>query len=424
MQSAGSLLSRQFGSLRVYNYRLYFFGQMISLVGTWMQTTGQAYLVLKLTGSAAALGTVTALQFLPITLFTLFGGVFADRWPKRRMLIITQTLALFQALALGLLVATDSVELWHVYVLAACLGTINALDAPVRQTFAVELVGREQLVNAVALNSSIFNVARIAGPGVAGLTIAYVGMASTFFINAGSFVFVIVAYLLMRPGEFHVSAKRLAKGNALSQVAEGIRYSVKTPSLLFLFIMLAAIGTFGFNFTVVIPLIAEFVLKVGPERFGLLTACMGAGSLGAALVLAATGRASMRTLVVAALAFSVLLGAIALSRSFALTAALLVLFGVSSLVFSTTINTTLQISVPDELRGRVMSIFFLLMAGSTPIGGALTGYMADHIGVPRTIGIDAAICAAGVIAALMYRASVGGARVREEPPALESLASR
>lgn len=424
MQSVQAVLNRQFGSLKIFNYRVYFFGQMVSLIGTWMQTTGQAWLVLKLTGSPAALGTVTALQFLPITLLTLFGGVFADRWPRRKLLMLLQSLSMLQALALGLLVVTDSVELWHVYVLAACLGTINAFDGPVRQSFAVELVGRDQLVNAVALNSSIFNLARIAGPGVAGLMIAYVGMSATFFMNAGSYIFVIAAYCFMRPAEFLGGTRKPPVGNVFAQIGAGVRYATRTPQLAFLFIMLAAIGTFGFNFTVVIPLVAEFVLKVGPEQFGLLTSCMGLGSLVAALSLAALGRASVRVLMVAAFAFAGLLAAVAASRSFELTAALLVLFGMSSLVFSTTINTTIQLNVPDELRGRVMSIFFLLMAGSTPIGGLLTGFMAEHIGVPRALAIEAALCAAGVTAALVYRMTVAGARSKEELPGMEQAATR
>ncbi|MEO6397918.1 MAG: MFS transporter, partial [Tepidiformaceae bacterium] len=225
MASIRPLMARQFSSLTIHNYRVYFFGQMISLVGTWMQTTGQAWLVLKITGSPFALGAVTTLQFLPITLFTLFGGVFADRLPKRRMLIITQAFAMAQAFILGILVVSGRVELWHIYVLALSLGTVNAFDGPVRQSFVVELVGREQLVNAVALNSSIFNVARIIGPAVAGLTIALFGLSLAFFFNAASFVAVLIAYTLMRPAEFAAVPKRQATGGVFSQVAEGIKYS-------------------------------------------------------------------------------------------------------------------------------------------------------------------------------------------------------
>lgn len=397
------LVARQFGSLRIYNYRVYFFGQLVSLVGTWMQTTGQAWLVLKLSGSPLALGTVTTLQFLPITLLTLFGGVFADRLPKRRLLIATQSAAMVQALVLGLLVVTGWVELWHVYLLALCLGVINAFDGPVRQSFVVELVGREQLVNAVALNSSIFNMARVLGPGVGGVAIAVVGLSTTFFLNAVSFLAVITSYLVMDAARFQEVPRRTASGNVLSQVAEGIRYSWRTPTVLFLFTLLAVIGTFGYNFTVVIPLVAEFVLKVGPGKFGLLTSAMGVGSLIAALALAAAGQASLRALLLAAAAFVVVFAAIAVSRWYFLTALLFVFLGAAAVMFSTTINTTLQLIVPDELRGRVMSIFFLLFAGSTPFGGYATGLFGEYIGVPQTLMIEAAICAAGIAVALGYR---------------------
>ena len=405
-----ALTARQFSSLKIYNYRVYFIGQLISLVGTWMQTTAQAWLVLKLTGSPLALGTVTTLQFLPITVFTLFGGAFADRWPKRRVLMITQTLAMTQALVLGLLVVTHTVQLWHVYALALMLGTINAFDGPVRQSFGVDLVGREQLVNAVALNSSLFNMARITGPAVAGVAIATVGMSTAFLANAASFLAVIGAYTIMRPSEFHTVPPKKATGNVLSQVREGLVYSWKTPQVLFLFILLAFLGTFGFNFTVLIPLVAEFVLKVGPKQFGFLTSAMGLGSLIAALTMAAAGRLSHRNLLFAALAFVGLFVAIAISKSYYVTAALLVSLGTVSVLFSTTVNTTLQITVPDELRGRVMSIFFLLFAGSTPLGGYLTGVMAEQVGVTDALLVMAGICGLGVGVAAAYRHVSGVSR--------------
>lgn len=396
-------MARQFSSLSIYNYRVYFFGQMISLVGTWMQTTAQAWLVLRITGSPFALGAVTTLQFLPITLFTLFGGVFADRLPKRKMLMVTQSVAMAQAFVLGTLVATDAVQLWHIYVLALTLGTVNAFDGPVRQSFVVELVGRDQLVNAVALNSSIFNVARIIGPAVAGILIALLGLPLAFFANAASFIAVLFAYVLMRPGEFAAVPKRNATGSVFAQVAEGFKYSWRTPTVLFVFILLAFLGTFGYNFTVIIPLVAEFVLKVGPGKFGLLTSAMGLGSLISALMLAALGQASPRVLLAAAVAFVVVFALVAASHWFWVTAALLVVLGVAAVAFSTTINTTLQLTVPDELRGRVMSIFFLLFAGSTPIGGWLTGTFAEIIGVRSTLSIEAGICAIGVAVAYSYR---------------------
>lgn len=398
-----ALVARQFSSLKIFNYRVYFFGQMVSLIGTWMQTTGQAWLVLKITGSPLALGTVTTLQFLPMTVFILFGGVVADRVPKRKLLITTQTLALIQAAILGLLVATGTVQLWHIYVLALMLGLINAFDNPVRQAFVMELVGKDQVVNAVALNSSIFNTARIIGPAVAGLAIGFAGLAPAFFINAASFVGVLVAYFAMHPEHFHAPRPAKRAGNVLVQVWQGLKYSWQTPSILYLFILLAFIGTFGYNFTVVIPLVAKFVLNVGPERFGLLTSSMGVGSLISALVIAGKGKLSNGLFLVSAIGFTLTLGAIAASSVFLVTCALLVVLGFASIAFSTTINTSIQLQVPDELRGRVISIYMLLFAGSTPIGGWLTGTLSQAVGVPETLAIEAGLCGFGLVLGLAYR---------------------
>ncbi|WBL37211.1 MFS transporter [Tepidiforma flava] len=406
-RSLRAILARQFASLAVYNYRLYFAGQLISLVGTWMQTTAQAWLVLKLTGSPLALGTVTTLQFLPITVFTLFGGAVADRLPKRRALVVTQTLAMLQAAVLAFLVATGRVQLWHVYALALWLGTVNAFDGPVRQSFVVELVGRERLVNAVALNSSIFNLARIAGPAVAGVTIGVIGLSWAFAANAASFIAVLAAYALMRPSEFRAVPRAAARGNVLHQVREGIVYSARTPTVAFFFILLGIIGTFGYNFTVIVPLVAEFVLKVGPEKFGMLTSAMGAGSLIAALVMAATGRLRPSWLLLASAVFAALLAAIAFSPVYAVTAGLLFLLGIVGVAFSTTINTSLQVAVPDELRGRVMSIFFLLFAGSTPVGGYITGFLAEHLGVGWGLAIMAGLCGFGTLLGAAYYLRAG-----------------
>jgi len=399
---AARLTGRQFSSLSGYNYRVYFIGQTTSYIGTWMQTTAQAWLVLKITESPIALGTVVTFQFLPITLLALFGGVLADRLPKLRVLKLTQALSLMQAVILGTLVATDTVELWHVYVLALMLGTANALDGPVRQSFVAELVSREQLVNAVALNSSIVSAARIFGPAVAGVTIGLVGLSWAFFMNAASYVAVLFAFSIMRPAEFYRQDRAKIDGGVFAQVAEGVRYCVGTPPVLMVFILLSLIGMFGHNPTVLIPLVAEFVLQVGPEQFGALTSFMGVGALTAALVMAASRSAPSRALWGSAIAFVVIFAAIAVSESFLITGAFLTLFGVASVIFTTVANTKLQMMVPDELRGRVMSIFFLIFAGSTPIGGYLTGVMAEAWGVPATLLTEAALCLLSVVLAAAY----------------------
>jgi len=398
-----ALLARQFSALAIFNYRVYFFGQVISLAGTWMQSTAQAWLVLRLTGSPLALSTVTTLQFLPITLLSLFGGVLADRVPRRTLLITTQTLALVQALVLGTLVALDAVQLWHVYVLAFALGTLNALDNPARQSFVYELVGRDDLFNAIALNSTMFNIARACGPALAGLTIGAVGIAAAFYLNAISFVAVLIGYAVMRPASFRAPATRALDGSIAHQLAEGIGYAFRSPPVLYTFILVAFVGTFGFNFQVLIPLVAEFVLHTGPEKFGLLTSCLGAGALSSALILAGQRRPRTRLLLLASAAFAVLLVAIAFSTSYATTAALLFLLGAASLAFGNTANSSLQLAVPDHLRGRVMSIYFLLFAGSTPAGGYLLGFCSERYGTRVGVVLLGALTAAGVLVAMAYR---------------------
>lgn len=391
-----------FRALRVRNYRLFWIGQLISLTGSWMQTTAQSWLVLQLTGSALALGLVTTLQFLPIMLLSLFGGVITDRFAKQRVILVTQIAALAQAAIFGTLVATGAIQLWHVYVLAAIQGTVNAIDNPARQAFVPELAGREYLVNAVALNSMLFNGARIVGPALAGLIIARVGIAPTLYANALSFVAVIAVLLLMNPREFAASAPR-GDGAVGERLAEGLRYVWQTPSVLLIMIVVAAIGTFGYNFSVVLPLLAGFVLRTSAEGFGWLSAFLGIGSLLAAITTAYTREITPRRLLLGSAAFSVLLGAVAFSTSFALSAVLLVALGFAGITFATTANSLLQLTVPDELRGRVMSLYILLFAGSTPIGGFLIGTLSDIIGVSWTLFVCAVLCALGVGGAMLYR---------------------
>ncbi|MBI2897599.1 MAG: MFS transporter [Deltaproteobacteria bacterium] len=403
MTSPRAALGRVFGSLAVRNFRLFFVGQAVSLVGSWAQTTGVSWLVLKLTGSPLALGTVTALQFVPVALLTLFGGVLADRAPKRRLLVAVQSIALVQATVLGLLVAWDVVELWHVYALAALGGAVMAIEVPTRQAFVIELVGREMLPNAVALHSSIFSAARVLGPGLGGLAIAAFGTEATFLANAVSFLAVILAYALMRSEELHPSGPSPSDAGVLHQVGQALAYSWRTPPVMLVFVLIAFLGTFAFNFTVVVPLVAEFVLRVGPEKFGLLSSCLGLGSVVAALTQAIVARASTRVLLGAAFAFVGCVGLVALSRSYLLTGALLFAVGLGAVTFTTNANTLLQLTVPDELRARVMSVYFFLFAGSTPIGGWFTGVVAEHWSVPAAVAIDAGLAGLGCLVALGYR---------------------
>lgn len=398
-------LSHGFRALAIRNYRLYWFGQLISQAGSWMQTTAQAWLVLQLTQSPLALGTVTALQFLPIMLLSLLGGAIGDRLPKHRLIMMTQTAALIQALLFAFLVSTGLVQLWHVYVLATLQGIINAIDNPVRQAFAMELVGRERLVNAVALNSMLFNGARIIGPALAGLIIAragnpLAGIGVVLYINAISFVAVLIGLLLMNRSEFIAIAPR--PGHMGRDLLEGLRYVWRTPAVLLVMIVVAAIGTFGYNFSVVLPLLSAFVLHTDAAGFGGLSAFLGVGSLVGALATAYAGQVSLRRLLLGSASFGVLLAAVALSSNYYLSGALLVALGLAGILFSTSANTLIQLTTPDELRGRVLGLYMLLFAGSTPIGGMFIGSLSSRIGVPETLLLCALLCLLGVGAAFVY----------------------
>jgi MFS family permease len=395
--------SETFRAFRHRNYRLFYTGQAISLSGSWMQTVAQSWLVLELTDSKVALGLVTMLQFLPITLFVLIAGVIADRVPKRDLILATRVLAMAQSALLALLVATNQVELWHVYALALVLGFSTAFEQPARQAFAVEMVGKDDLLNAVALNTGLFNGARVIGPSIAGVIIAVVGLEAAFFINAVSFLPTIWALLAMDMNELHTGeAKRDGHGNPFRELGEGISYALRTPATFLIVIIAFFIGMFGFNFLVVLPLIARYTLEGGSVLLGFLWAALGIGAVLSAVVLAARRTFRRRTIFLGGAAFSVLLTGIALSDAIPLTVLLLLALGVALTAFASTANTALQLSTPDHLRGRVMGLWMLLFAGSTPFGGYLTGFLAEEIGVREAIGVNAALCAIGLALALLY----------------------
>lgn len=378
-------LLRAFVALRHRNYRLFFFGQMISLIGTWMQTTAQAWLVLELTNSAWQLGLVGAIQFLPVLLFSIFGGVFADRWPKRRVLLFTQSAAMVQASILWALVASGHVQLWEVYALALMLGLTNCLDMPTRQAFVVEMVGREDLPNAVALNSSIFNVARILGPGIAGLIIAVSGVTTLFLLNALSFIAVIGGLAMINIKELHAQAARRAgqerPQKTWQSLREGIDYILRTPSVLLVILVVGLVSLFGINFNVVLPLFATDVLNVGSIGFGFLSSAFGIGSLISALWLAwGNKRPDILRLLLGTLVFCVLLALFAVSHIYPLSLVLIAATGFSQIAFSALANTTLQTVAPDHLRGRVMSVYMLFFAGSVPLGNLLVGWLSGFYG--------------------------------------------
>ncbi|MGH2345392.1 MAG: MFS transporter [Chloroflexota bacterium] len=400
MQASPSRLNRTFSSLAIRNYRLFWLGQLVSLSGTWMQTTAQAWLVLKLTNSPVAMGTVTVLQFLPVTLLTLFGGVLADRLPKRTVIICTQSISAVQALLLAFLVLTSLIQVWQIYIVALVLGMVSALDNPTRQAFVVEMVGPEQLQNAIALNSSLFNAARIIGPALGGVVISTVWIGQAFLLNGLSFIPVLAGLILMRPEEFFIGA-RAARERVFKQLGDGLRYAANTPDVLLTLIAVGVLGTLGYNFTTILPLITKYVLHGGADVLGLLTSAMGVGSLASALAVAGARRASLRRLLGAAAIFSVLLILVGLSRLLPLTIVLLLMMGVMSIIFSAGANTRLQLSTPAHLRGRVMSLYFLLFAGTTPLGAAAVGLLAERWNVQAAVVLMGVICVVGVGAAGM-----------------------
>lgn len=399
-------LDTTFRALKNRNYRLFYTGQAISLSGTWMQTIAQAILVIQLTDSKIALGTVTMLQFLPITIFVLFAGVIADRVPKRNFIFVTRTLAMAQALALAALVYAGRVELWHVYTLAFVLGISNAFEQPTRQAFIVEMVGKDDLMNAIALNSGLFNGARLIGPAFGGVIIDLFGVEMAFLINGLSFIPILLSLALMDTKQLHaVDMRRNERLNPIGELREGLSYAFRTPSAFLIVILVAIVGTFGYNFTVMLPLISEYVLDRGSRGLGFMTAAVGLGALISALVLASRSRAAPSTLFVGGFAFTALLAGVALSQWYLLTLALLLFLGVANTTFASTANTSLQLATPDHLRGRVMALYMLLFAGSTPIGGFLTGFLAETMGVSSALAVNAGACLIGVLIGLAYYAS-------------------
>ncbi|NTW98306.1 MAG: MFS transporter, partial [Oscillochloris sp.] len=314
-----------FSALRVRNYRLYWLGQLVSMTGSWVQATAQALLVLQLTSSPLAVGLVATFQFLPVMLFSLFGGVIADRVPRYRMILITQTIAMALATIFGTLVGLGLIQLWHVYLLALLQGLVNALDTPVRQAFAIELVGREDRSNAVALNSIVFNGSRIIGPALAGVLIGPLGIATMLYLNAASFLAMLVGLLLIDGGQ--VTQERRPPARVLSQLREGLAYTWRTPEVLLVMILMAAIGTFGYNFSVMMPLIGGFVLHTSAVSYGMLGTFLGLGSLAAAVANAYMRKVTPRRMIIAAAAFSLLLGALATTTTLAVALALLFALG-------------------------------------------------------------------------------------------------
>jgi MFS family permease len=376
-------------------------GQLISQSGGWMQRIAQSWLVLQITDSPAALGTVVTLQFLPILTLSLFAGALADRYPKRRSLVLIQGVGIFQALALAGLTATGQVELWHVYVLAVVHGTANAMEQPLRQAFPAELVGRELLASAIALNATVHNSARILGPALGGVVVVWLDLAGAFALNGASHLAVLVTLALMRLGDIP-APRTQGRRNALAEIGESLRFVGKSPILVYTFAALSCLATFGFNYSTFLPLLARYVLDMGPSGYGTLSAALGAGAIVGSLIIARQGYSSPLRQIAGGIAFSLVLAAIGLSGWAPLTIALMAALGISGTFFSTTANTTVQLHVPDEMRGRVMGLYTLLLAGMTPPGALATGFLADRWGIQVALGVEALICFLGVLPAWWY----------------------
>jgi MFS family permease len=398
-------LRRSFNSLEVPNYRRYFAGQLISLSGTWMQTVAAIWLILSLTGSGVAVGLTTALQFLPMLLFGAWGGLLADRMSKRRLLIVTQALMAIPAAGLFAITAAGVAAPWMVYLAVFTMGLVNAVDNPTRQSFVFEMVGPDRVVNAVSLNSVIVQSARIVGPALAGILIAGVGVVACFGLNALTFLAMIFALWSMNPERLHAGPIAVRKRGA---IRESLRYVLRTPELAVPLALMALVGTFGFNFQVVLPLLAKFSFEGGASTYAVLVSAMGVGSIAGALVNGAHGRTGPRLIAGGALAFGVAALLAAAMPTLALEIPVLALLGAASVTFAATINSTLQLAVSPEMRGRVMALYSVVFLGSTPIGGPLTGWLAESYD-PRVALLLAGVT--GISAA--WAAKVSFARLRE-----------
>ncbi|MFF1559916.1 MFS transporter [Streptomyces sp. NPDC058279] len=398
-----------FSSLRIRNYRLFATGQVVSNTGTWMQRIAQDWLVLSLTGSASAVGITIALQFLPMLMFGLYGGVLADRLPKRPLLLATQGAMGLTGIALAALTLAGHVQVWHVYLAAFLLGLVTVLDNPARQTFVPEMVGKDQLANAVSLNSANFQSARLVGPAIAGVLITAVGSGWAFLLNGLSFAAPIAALLMMRTRELH-PVERQPRGKG--QLREGLRYVAGRPELIWPIVLVGFIGTFGFNFPIWLSAFVNTVFHGDAGTYGLFNTLIAAGSLAGALLAARRGHSRLRVLVAAAALFSVLLIVTAFAPGLWLFAALLVPIGMFGLTVNVTANSSVQMATDPEMRGRVMALFMMVFTGGTPLGAPLVGWITDTYGARIGMAAGGAVSLVSALAIAVVLSRVGNLSVR------------
>lgn len=401
-----------FASLKVRNYRLYFLGGLVSNNGTWMQRIAQDWLVFSLTGSSFAVGVTTALQFGPMLLLGLWGGLLADRVSQRKLLLVSQTVLGLLATALAVLTLTGAVTVGAIYLIALGLGLATVIDNPARQSFVGVMVPPSLMRNAVSLNTGNFQLARLTGPAIAGLVIAGVGPGWAFVVNAVSFLATIAGLLAMRPAEFQPAA-RAARGSG--QLREALRYVGARPHLVWTIVLVFFIGTFGFNFPIILTAYAGDVFHGNAGLYGWLNSTMAAGSLVGALLAARRAVVGLRVLFSAAAVFALLLVAVGLTSWLPLFCVLLALTGMAGVSFNSMGNASVQLATDPVLRGRVMSLYFLVLMGSTPIGSLLVGWITEHWGAPVALIISGSVCLLASIGCAALAARQAGLSVRWDP---------
>lgn len=377
------IIDKNFHALTNSNYRYFWLGQCVSLIGTWMQSIGQTWLVYSLTNSPLLLGVLGAMQYLPVTVLTLFAGVWIDKFPKKKILIATQSISMLLALTLAALAFTNSAKYEYVLILAVLLGITNAIDMPARQSFMIEIAGREDLMNAIALNSVTFNLAKILGPSIGAVLLVTMGTGWCFLINGLSFIAVIYGLFLIKVKPF---VRPKTTKNIINEIMDGLRYIYKSKVLLQTVLLILVIGLFGFNYNILIPVFVKNVLHQDASAFGVLMAALGVGSVFGALNASRKGKSisNMKIMIICSLIIGLFLFLNGFSTLYAVTIIILLITGAASIFFSTTANTTLQLNSTNEYRGRVMSVYSLVFAGATPIGSIFAGAAISGIGISRT----------------------------------------
>jgi MFS family permease len=385
---SSKLFGTGFSSLKHRNFRLFFIGQCISLIGTWMQNIGQTWLVLQLTHSALKLSIVTMMQFLPMMVFSLFAGTVIDRFSKRKVLIFTQTSMMVLAVVLATLTYLNLIQYWHLIVLALLLGIVNTLDMPTRQSYFIDLVGRQDLMNAIALNSGIFNLARVVGPAIAGILIGLVGIPICFYLNALSFVAVIISlFMIKTPHDKPVTEKIESFGQIADDIKNGLRYIKNNNIILVPLILIAVISLFAMNYSVLIPLLASQTLRQDAAGYGFIMTCMGLGSLTGAMVIAARSQSGPKHayMIIGALSTCIFMSILGLESTYLIVCITVFVIGLSSIVFTALANSIIQLNSVDKMRGRVMSVYTLVFLGVVPIGSLATGALIEWVGLSWTM---------------------------------------